>query len=167
VALVLAFDIPGAGLNAFAGFGGQYLFSKPVFFQPSMAGCLMLLAIAPFICGCRGGRRTCRAGRFWRWRHDVSDPPDLVIAVAVALFAASVADLTQHGWAGLMRRLGFYALGGVLVLGAVLWATPSVVAIGTAGAEVKAALARVLPLNGSRIIRFGGAGRMGMCWPWG
>jgi hypothetical protein len=106
-----ALPFSGSLMSAFQGLAGQYVLSRPGYLQPSLAGCLLLLALPLWI-----EQVVKRPAGRWRlsaaWSLTVLAcmvHPTYLPVVGVALVAGLIADVfTGHGR---RRLLGYVALG--------------------------------------------------------
>ena len=127
--------------SAFMGLAGQYIISKPAYMQPSMFGCLILLAFPFWLAAMRSPQNANRlnfAIAFALTACGCMLHPTYVVAVGVALLAAFLSDGWRHKWS----RAKWYALIGLTVVIATVLANPPLLAMGSASADFSAALQR-------------------------
>jgi hypothetical protein len=127
--------------SAFMGLGGQYIISKPAYLQPSMFGCLLLLAFPFWLAAMRSPQAANR--------HNFAIAlvltlcgcmlhPTYMVAVGVALFAAFLSDAWQRTW----RRVGWYTLIGLATVTSTIAANPALLAMSSSSPEFSSALER-------------------------
>src|SRR5262249_39330618 len=125
----------------FTGLAGQYIISKPAYMQPSMFGCLLLLAFPFWLAAMRSPRNA--KGRNFAIALALTVcgcmlHPTYLVAVGLALAAAFLSD----GWRNRGSRTKWYALIGLTVVISTVAANPSLLAMGSASGEFSEALQR-------------------------
>lgn len=137
--ILSAIPIPGVNrFSAFSGFAGQYLGG---YLQPSVFGCLLLAAFPLWVLARRappGARIKPTAAAISLTALGCMLHPTYLVAVAMGLAAAAIADLWQRD----APPVRWYALIGIGVLAPALAANPSLLAIGGAAVESSEAIQR-------------------------
>ncbi len=138
-----AFIFGGPATSAFSGLAGQYLLSKPGYLQPSLAGSLLLVALALWLTLVRPGPDPGARGRFaaallLTLLACMLHPTYLVVTL-VGLAVALVTDVaTGVGW-GRSRWYGTIAAAAAVLTVA---ANPGLIDVGSAAAGSSEALHR-------------------------